>query len=163
MAARALASNRQQRPHLIYAERVAAIRNIAAGLPVRAGHVLVLNGIDRMKDEKFNRAIGGGIEFGETAETALRREFQEELDVTLGGVTLLAVVENIFEHEGNAGHEIAHVFAVESVEIDAIPLDAQLEVLDEGSPVCWVSITGADQLFYPSGVAELPSGLTDRR
>lgn len=132
---------------------MASIRNISVGLPVRSGHVLVLDGIDRVKGELFHRAIGGGIEFGETAEAALRREFAEELGVALGVVELLGVIENIFEYEGQPGHEIAHVFAVDSAEIDAIPLDARLRVLDEGSPVRWVPIRETSRPFYPTGVA----------
>ncbi|TKJ99436.1 NUDIX hydrolase [Plantibacter flavus] len=141
-----------------------SIRNISVGLPIRDGHVLVLNGVDAVKNQAFHRAIGGGIEFGETAEAAVRREFGEELGVTLGHVTLLDVAENIFEYEGEPGHEIAHIFAVESAEIDAIPLDAQLHILDEGSPVRWVSISETDHPFYPTGVARLlsPSALTTR-
>ncbi|TQK17745.1 ADP-ribose pyrophosphatase YjhB (NUDIX family) [Microbacterium sp. SLBN-154] len=139
---------------------MASIRNISVGLPVRSGHVLLLDGFDRVKGAAFHRAIGGGIEFGETAEAALRREFAEELGVKLDGVRLLAVVENIFEYEGEPGHEIAHVFAVDSTDIDAIPLDAQLEVLDEGSPVRWVPIDGVSRPFYPNGVAEALNGLT---
>ncbi|WP_314137780.1 NUDIX domain-containing protein [uncultured Plantibacter sp.] len=132
-----------------------SIRNISVGLPIRDGHVLVLNGVDTVKDQAFHPAIGGGIEFGETAEAALRREFVVELGVTLGRVTLLDVAENIFEYEGEPGHEIAHIFAVESAEIDAIPLDAELHVLDEGSPVRWVSISGTDHPFYSAGVTRL--------
>nr|WP_277351979.1 NUDIX domain-containing protein [Rhodococcus sp. HNM0563] len=128
-------------------------------MPNRSGHVLVLEGMDRVTGEAFHRAIGGGIEFGETAEAALRREFTEELGVTLGAVELLAVVENIFEYEGKPGHEIAHVFAVESAEIDAIPLDARLRVLDEGSPIRWVPISEPHRPFYPTGVAEILDGL----
>ncbi|MFT3887565.1 MAG: NUDIX domain-containing protein [Arachnia sp.] len=131
-----------------------AIRNIAVGLPVRGGRVLVLDGNDPVKGQNFHRAIGGGIEFGETAEAAVRREFVEELGVTLGDVRLLGVVENIFEYEGRPGHEIAHVFAVESEEIDAIPLDAALHVLDEGSPIGWAPISDGVPL-YPEGVPEL--------
>lgn len=108
-----------------------------------------------MKDEVFHRAIGGGIEFGETAEAALRREFVEELGVVLDEVELLGVVENIFEYEGRPGHEIAHVFAVESSEIDAIPLDAQLVVLDEGSPIRWVPITRMTRPLYPEGIMQI--------
>lgn len=57
----------------------------------------MLEGTDSVTGETFHRLIGGGIEFGETAEAALRREFAEELGVTLGSVELLEVVENIFE------------------------------------------------------------------
>jgi 8-oxo-dGTP pyrophosphatase MutT (NUDIX family) len=132
-----------------------SIRNIAVGLPVRDGRVLVLNGVDVVTNETFHRAIGGGIEFGETAEAAVRREFVEEIGVSLDRVTLLDVTENIFEYEGEPGHEIAHIFAVESSDIDAIPFDAELHVLDEGSPVRWISINGTERPFYPAGVTRL--------
>lgn len=132
-----------------------SIRNIAVGLPVRAGHVLVLDGIDRLTGEEFHRAIGGGIEFGETAEAAVRREFAEELAVSLDAVRLLGVIENIFEYEGSPGHEIAHVFAVDSAEIDAVPLEARLRILDEGSPVRWVPLGQKERPFYPSGVGDI--------
>ena len=135
------------------------IRNLAVGLPVRDGYVLVLNGTDAVKAEEFHRAIGGGIEFGETAEEALRREFAEELGVELQAVNLLGVLENIFEYEGQAGHEIVHVFQVESADLDAIALDAELHVLDEGSPVGWNRISSLDRPLYPSGALQLVRGL----
>lgn len=69
------------------------------------------------------------------------------------------MIENIFKYEGNPGHEIAHVFAVDSAEIDAIPLDARLHVLDEGSPVRWVPITQTSRPFYPTGVASILGAL----
>ncbi len=104
--------------------------------------------------------IGGGIEFGETAEAALRREFAEELGVTLGSVELLEVVENIFEFEGGRpGHEIVHVFGVDSADIDAFPLDVQLRVLDEGSPVHWVLSGGSDRPIYPAEAARIINAL----
>ncbi len=83
---------------------MASIRNIAVGLSVRSGRVLVLDGFDRVKGEAFHRAIGGGIEFGETAEAALRREFLEELGVALGTVRLLEVVENAGDRRDPPGH-----------------------------------------------------------
>lgn len=132
-----------------------SIRNIAVGLPIRNGHVLVSDGEEIASGRQFHRAIGGGIEFGETAEAALRREFVEELGMTLGRVELLAVIENLFVYENSPGHEIVHVFHVESPELDRIPLEARLHILDEGSPVGWVPIRSADRPIYPQGVAEL--------
>jgi 8-oxo-dGTP pyrophosphatase MutT (NUDIX family) len=142
-----------------------AIRNIAVGLPIKDGHLLALSGTDRTRGLDFLRAIGGGIEFGERADDALRREFMEELGVKLESAELLGVRENIFTYEGEPGHEFAHIYAVSSVELDAVPLDAELHVLDEGSPVRWVPISeirdGARVLF-PDGATELLIGLAAR-
>lgn len=134
-----------------------AIRNISVGLPVKDGHVLALFGRDGLRVLDFLRAIGGGIEFGERAEEALHREFMEELGVRLDSATRLGVFDNIFTYEGEAAHEIAHVYAVVSSELDALPLDAELQILDEGSPVRWVPIerirSGEIPLF-PAGAPE---------
>ncbi|WP_194765194.1 NUDIX domain-containing protein [Microbacterium sp. UFMG61] len=134
-----------------------AIRNIAVGLPVKDGHVLALEGHDRSRGLDFLRAIGGGIEFGETAVEALGREFMEELGVSLQDAEPLGVFENIFIYEGEPGHEIAHVFAVTCAELDAVPLDAELRILDEGSPVRWVPITDIEsgiRVLFPVGAPE---------
>ncbi|KQR39052.1 NUDIX hydrolase [Microbacterium sp. Leaf159] len=134
-----------------------AIRNIAVGLPVKDGHLLALEGHDRSRGLDFLRAIGGGIEFGETAVEALRREFMEELGVELEGAEPLGVFENIFTYEGEPGHEIAHVFAVSSAALDAVPLDAELRILDEGSPVRWVPLADIEsgvRVLFPEGAPE---------
>lgn len=131
------------------------IRNLAVGLPVRDGHVLVSDAMDPMTGEAFHRALGGGIEFGEKAEAAVRREFVEELGIVLTAVRLLGVVENVFDYGGRPGHEIVHVFAVHSTEFDTIPLDAALRVLDEGSPVGWRRLTRIDRPLYPIGTTDL--------
>ena len=137
------------------------IRNIAVGLPVKGRHVLLSEGFDRVRGLVFHRAVGGGIEFGERAEAALRREFDEELAVSLSGVRPLGVIENIFAFEGVPDHEYVHVFAVESDALDGVPLDAQLVVLDEGSPVRWVPLDTQTPVF-PAGVLDLLRGSDTR-
>ncbi len=134
-----------------------SIRNISVGLPTKDGHVLLPESFDQTRCLRFQRAVGGGIEFGETAVQALRREFREELDVALDEVRLLGVLENLFEYEGQPGHEYVHVFAVRSAELDAVPLDAELVVLDEGGPVRWVPVD-TDVPVFPDGVLDLLAG-----
>jgi ADP-ribose pyrophosphatase YjhB (NUDIX family) len=76
----------------------------------RGGDVLVGRGYDRVKRETFYGPPGGGIEFGERAVDAVRREFREELDAGLVDVALLGVLENIYTYEDTPGHEITFVY-----------------------------------------------------
>ncbi|MFP7675542.1 NUDIX hydrolase [Marivita sp. S0852] len=55
------------------------------------------------------RPLGGSLTFGEPWQDALRREFQEELGVTLATIARPRVIENIFTHGGALGHEIVFV------------------------------------------------------
>ena len=59
------------------------------------------------------RPLGGSVNFGERWTDALCREFREEIHVELSRIGPPQVIENIFEHEGAPGHEIAFVADVE--------------------------------------------------
>lgn len=52
------------------------------------------------------RPPGGAVEFGETREQALEREFQEEFGCGIAIEGPWSVFENLFWHEGAQGHEI---------------------------------------------------------
>ena len=96
------------------------IRVIALGLLWRDGRLLVAEVRDDAGRLKGVRPLGGGVAFGETWRQALRREMREELglDVVLRGEA--QVIENIFSHEGETGHEIVFLAAVEA-DLSALP------------------------------------------
>lgn len=131
------------------------IRPLALAVVRRDDNLLVFRGEDC--GEEFFRPLGGGIEFGETAEEALRREFTEELGVALGVVRLLGVLENRFELAGVPGHEIVFVFTAEESDW---PEPIPPVVADSGEPVTWEPLdrfrSGAATL-YPTGLLELIS------
>jgi 8-oxo-dGTP pyrophosphatase MutT (NUDIX family) len=56
---------------------------------------------------------GGRCELGEPAAEALARELREELDVEARVGRLVWLVENLFDHDGLAWHELLWCFAVE--------------------------------------------------
>ena len=72
--------------------------------------ILVSNSRDETIGVRFQRLFGGGVEFGERGEEAMRREIREELGVELGPARLAGVVENLFVFEGLPGHELMLVY-----------------------------------------------------
>ncbi len=57
------------------------IRPIVLGIARNGNKILVSEGYDKIKDQKFYRCLGGGIEFLETSQEALKREYKEELGI----------------------------------------------------------------------------------
>lgn len=138
------------------------IRNIAVGLVVRDGHALVEIYPATTRHGEFARALGGGVEFGETVAEAIRREFSEELGVVLADARLIAVTENIFEAGWARGHEIVHVFAVSSAALDELAIDAELPILDNHTTAHWVPLSALraeDPPFFPVGMIDLAEQL----
>lgn len=86
------------------------IRPLALCLLRHNGGVLVNEAHDEVKNQRFCRPIGGGIEFGETGATAVAREIREELSCEVTNLQLLGTLENIFTYNGSPGHEIVLVY-----------------------------------------------------
>lgn len=72
----------------------------------RTGAHLMTEFVDPGRDGMvIHRPPGGGIEFGETAQEALRREMREELATEVEVGPRVAVLENLFTFNGVPGHE----------------------------------------------------------
>jgi 8-oxo-dGTP pyrophosphatase MutT (NUDIX family) len=86
------------------------IRVIALGLIRNSDRIFLSEGYDPVKQETFYRALGGGVEFGETSRAALEREFQEEIQADLTNIKYLGCIENLFIFNGRQGHEIIQLY-----------------------------------------------------
>ncbi|NDW03273.1 NUDIX hydrolase [Jiella pacifica] len=135
------------------------IRPIAIGLCVDVGHVLLME--VRRGDGKLigHRPPGGGIEFMESAEAAVIREFTEELGWRIVQPRLLETCENLFEHEGRPGHEIVFIFAVERPQGTSPPSEAgRFDIVDGGIDVAirWMPVEEAlAGTLFPPALAKL--------
>lgn len=101
---------------------------------LRSGDRILVSEMFDEDEGAFYRPPGGGIEFGERSGDAAVREMREELGLELRAddLSLLGVIENLFEYRGEPGHEICFVY-------EAGVDDAILDRLDgarilEGAP-----------------------------
>lgn len=123
-----------------------------------AGKLLFHEGTDSVKNEKFYRPLGGGIEFGETGTAAIVREFKEEINRDIDVLKLAGVFENIFTYEGKPGHEIVLLYEAKfRVSEDVAGYDIVESGLVVGRAV-WRSveeIKAAGAKVYPAGIETL--------
>lgn len=88
----------------------ARIRVVALGLIQQGDRLLVAAGYDPVKQRRFYRALGGGVEFGESSLEALKREFWEEIQAELINIRYLGCLESFFVYNGQPGHEVIQLY-----------------------------------------------------
>jgi 8-oxo-dGTP pyrophosphatase MutT (NUDIX family) len=122
--------------------------------------ILVAEAIDPTTGQQFYCPPGGGIEFGETSEVALRREIMEELETQIQDPCLLGVLENIFIYNGRQGHEIIFVYDAQLADRSLYDLDRFVGIESGGDPfdLIWLDINNLAPLtppVYPDGLLNL--------
>jgi ADP-ribose pyrophosphatase YjhB (NUDIX family) len=80
-----------------------------AAVALHDGYVL----LHRSEQDDFWSLPGGRCELLETARDAIHREMLEELDAEVRVERLLWVLENFFEHNGVACHELGLYFLID--------------------------------------------------
>lgn len=134
--------------------RFPKIRPIVLGVAIKNGKILVSEGYDSIKKQTFYRCLGGGIEFLEKSDEALKREFLEELGIKINLKDFLGLAENIFTFEGKDAHELVFFY---SIDINDSDYKDEYIILDmeKDNIAKWVSIEdlkSKKQIIYPQEV-----------
>ena len=136
------------------------IRPIALCIFRNNDRILVFEGYDKTKDEIFYRPLGGGIEFGERSEDAVRRELKEELNVEITNLKYIGTLENIFTFNGGSYDEVVLVYdgtLTESGLYDQVLLTGK-EANGDDIRAMWKGLREFDAreaTLYPYGLVEL--------
>ena len=133
------------------------IRCISLALIEKEDKYLVFKAKDNKNIKEFYRSLGGGIEFGETSEQALKREIKEEINTEIINLKLIKVIENIFEYDGLNMHEIVFIYKADFKDKEYYKKEG-VPILDSkiGRVTAWVEASTLKQAnFYPDGVKEL--------
>lgn len=129
------------------------IRPIALGLAIKDNKVLVSEGYDKVKKQAFYRCLGGGIEFLEKSDEALKREFKEEIGADITIKNFLGLSENIFTYEGKNGHELIFIYSVEVKDCD---YKEEYTIIDEQNSIAkWIDIDkfkSKEAIIFPQDV-----------
>ena len=132
----------------------------AIGLVWRQGRLLATEIGNDDGSVKGVRPLGGVVEFGETWQETLIREFDEELGITVSIASAPVVFENIYAHHGVAGHEI--IFAADvTIPDDACRDDTPITYVEDSGEMCsagWFDVSALDT----GGLELYPTGLKKR-
>jgi ADP-ribose pyrophosphatase YjhB (NUDIX family) len=135
-----------------------SIRPVAIGLLRDGDRLLVAEVPNDDGSVKGWRPLGGGVEFGETAEAALRREFLEELGVEIEIDGPPTIFENLYEHAGCIGHEIIFAFPIQVTDA-AIKAERRFQIRDNETPVCveWIEMArfAKGESLFPTALGPL--------
>lgn len=134
-----------------------SIRVSNIGLNWREGRLFAAEVTDDAGHIKGVRPLGGDVEFGETWQHALTREFREELGITATITSVPRVIENLFDHEGQKGHE--SVFAADATFPDGAFANQELvHFAEDRGANCTARWFDLDQL-EEAGVSLYPPSL----
>lgn len=132
-----------------------------AGIAVQNGKVL----LQKPTNEDFYAFPGGHVEFGETNEETLIREFKEEIGADIKVEDLQWVAEVFFPWGENPCHQICLYYAIE-ITNESIPKDGMfmakehIEDRDFDLEFHWIPIERLSEIeVYPEKAKELLKSL----
>lgn len=118
------------------------IRVKALGLIFNGNRLFVTGSDEPVKQKTYYRALGGSVEFGESSLTALKREFQEEIQAELVNIEYLGCIESLFTYLNQPHHEMIQLYQADFADRKFYELK-ELPFIDGNNPPAvaeWIEI-----------------------
>ena len=130
------------------------IRPVVLGIAIKNGKILVSEGYDKVKKQIFYRCLGGGIEFLETSQEALKREYKEELGIDIIIEDFWGISENIFTYQGKNAHELILFY---NIKIQDKDVQEKYHIIDDNceSDAYWIDVNefkNNKKIIYPEQI-----------
>lgn len=130
------------------------IRPVVLGIARKDNKILVSEGYDKMKGQTFYRCLGGGIEFLETSQEALKREYKEELGIDIIVEDFRGISENIFTYQGKKAHELILFYNIKIKEKD---IKEKYHIIDDNceTDAYWIDVNEFKnniKILYPEQI-----------
>ncbi|MBA3662571.1 MAG: NUDIX domain-containing protein [Gammaproteobacteria bacterium] len=137
------------------------IRPKVIGIAKQEDRLLVCEVLNDQGELKGWCPLGGGIEFGETSENALKREISEELGCGIFITGDPFICENIYEHHGFTGHDIVLAFPI-NFDDPEIYAKKRVQICESCGSLHWVEWiemerfrSGEEKLFPPALINQI--------
>lgn len=124
----------------------------------RDGKLLAAEVFEGPGQLKGVRPLSGSVEFGERWQTALARDFMEELGVEIEVFGVPYVMENICSHHGAMGHEVLFIGEVR-FSIEAFAGQDVIEFFEDSRAPCTARWFHLLELGLLEGPALFPPAL----
>lgn len=128
----------------------AKIKPLAICVILDQDKILVQEGYDYIKKEKFYRPLGGKIKFGELGSQTVTRELREEIHAEIEDIQYLGVIESIFTYNGMDCHEIVLIYAANLINPEEMKEPIILGRETDGDPIKAVWLPLSEYLAYES-------------
>lgn len=115
----------------------------SAGICIKNGKIL----LSRLVTDDFFTFVGGKVNFGETTEQAVMREFEEETGAVVCTERLLGIIENIFTMNGEKWHQYLFYYLIND-KYNTLPIfDGEKQIKDNSAGIYkWYNIRDIDNV-----------------